>query len=942
MSNYPGKIITNLADAGYSVLFDGTGDQLTAPNNAAFDFGTGDITIECWVYLTGTSGSIINYSNGQASNSNFAWEIYQNSATSIQATILSGATAYIATATFFTNRWVHVAGVRNGNTWNIYINGVAGGSPQNVTGVIVTSPASSTVKISGYNNATGMITGYVSNVRVNKSALYTAAFTPPTQLFPIANTSLLTCQSPTIIDAGTANSGSPFAITVNGDAKVSTFTPFAAYNSYTPELGSASPGMWSLSEMMTQSLTRRSNNYDPYFTYNTLLVHGAGANGAQNNTFLDSSTSNAGSAWPITRNGNVYQGVFTPFSLTGWSTYIDGNVNISNPAGLPTAFAGWGGRTRTFELWLFRENVSAGVNLQTAYAAVAANGRWTITINASNQLDFGWTNSTSTQENIQSVSTIPAGVWTHIALVVDSTSSSNTTIRMFINGAMETFTGKNLSTQTSSFGWQSLFGYADYTYAAPIGYFSNLRWSNNLRYTTSFAPPTANFVNDANTLYLISQDYRFKDNSSNNYDVTTAAGAPKIMPFGPFNVNATTAYKNTTIGGSGYFPGNSSSHLVTTSSSTNFIPPTSTTAFTIECWVYNTGTSSTILYAAIAAENYAYTLGFGSAVGTYNSTQTPWFGFFSGSWSGIRSTTAIPLNAWTHIACVFTGATCYLYQDGVLRASGGPTTWGVTSTSKVRIGCRPDATTDVFTGYISDARVVIGTNLYPSGTTFTPPTAPLSNITNTRLLLNFTNAAVIDNTCTNLIDTVSQGQIGTAQSKFNRGSLYAGNTGSGGFKVLGQGLDVSFGNADFTIEFYIYLPTLGVNLFDTCPNGNSTPTNRILLRVLSDGTLQYATYQAVTILIASSAGAISANRWHHVALCKFNSQTRLFANGIQVGSTYADTLTYPAQFERPIIFANGFNESYGTDSYMDELRITRGYARYRTNFNPQSSRWQDQ
>jgi hypothetical protein len=700
--------------------------------------------------------------------------------------------------------------------------------------------------------------------------------------------------------------------------------------------------MWSLSEMMTQSLTRRSNNYDPYFTYNTLLVHGAGANGAQNNTFLDSSTSNAGSAWPITRNGNVYQGVFTPFSLTGWSTYIDGNVNISNPAGLPTAFAGWGGRTRTFELWLFRENVSAGVNLQTAYAAVAANGRWTITINASNQLDFGWTNSTSTQENIQSVSTIPAGVWTHIALVVDSTSSSNTTIRMFINGAMETFTGKNLSTQTSSFGWQSLFGYADYTYGAPIGYFSNLRWSNNLRYTTSFAPPTANFVNDANTLYLISQDYRFKDYSSNNYDVTTAYGTPKIMPFGPFNVNATTAYKNTTIGGSGYFPGNSSSHLVTTSSSTNFIPPTSTTAFTIECWVYNTGTSSTVLYAAIAAENYAYTLGFGSAVGTYDSTQTPWFGFFSGSWSGIRSTTAIPLNAWTHIACVFTGATCYLYQDGVLRASGGPTTWGVTSTSKVRIGCRPDATTDVFTGYISDARVVIGTNLYPSGTTFTPPTAPLSNITNTKLLLNFTNAAVIDNTCTNLIDTVNQGQIGTAQSKFNRGSLYAGSTGSGGFKVLGQGLDVSFGNADFTIEFYIYLPTLGVNLFDTCPNGNSTPTNRILLRVLSDGTLQYATYQAVTILIASSAGAISANRWHHVALCKFNSQTRLFANGIQVGSTYADTLTYPAQFERPIIFANGFNESYGTDSYMDELRITRGYARYRTNFKPQSSRWQDQ
>lgn len=174
------------------------------------------------------------------------------------------------------------------------------------------------------------------------------------------------------------------------------------------------------------------------------------------------------------------------------------------------------------------------------------------------------------------------------------------------------------------------------------------------------------------------------------------------------------------------------SYVVMTNGSAAINPSTSGTTFTIECWVYTNGTTTTTLYAALASENYGFTLGFGSSVGIYDSTQTPWFGNFTGAWNGIRSTTPVAFRTWTHIACVFTGSTCYIYQNGVLTASGGPTSWGVTGSSKVRIGCRPDAA-DAFTGYIAGARVVIGTNLYPGGTTFAPPTVPLS-ITNTQLL----------------------------------------------------------------------------------------------------------------------------------------------------------------------------------------------------------------
>jgi hypothetical protein len=168
-----------------SMKFDGTGDQIVFPNSSNFDFGTGNFTIECWLYLTGTTGSIINYSNGQSSNSNFAFELYQSSSTGIQFSIFQGTTQYVASSTGFSiNAWNYVAAVRNGNTMTIYVNGTAGGTTATVTGVTMNNPASSTLKVSGYNNATGMITGYVDELRITKGYARTVT-SSPTAAFPI-------------------------------------------------------------------------------------------------------------------------------------------------------------------------------------------------------------------------------------------------------------------------------------------------------------------------------------------------------------------------------------------------------------------------------------------------------------------------------------------------------------------------------------------------------------------------------------------------------------------------------------------------------------------------------------------------------------------------------------------------------------------------------------
>jgi len=105
----------------YSNYFDGLGDWLTIPNNTGFAFGSGAFTVEMWVNISGSSGTVANYSNGQSSNSNFSWELYQVSSTTIQFSVLEGATQYSSSsASFSLNKWNHIACVRNGNTLTIF------------------------------------------------------------------------------------------------------------------------------------------------------------------------------------------------------------------------------------------------------------------------------------------------------------------------------------------------------------------------------------------------------------------------------------------------------------------------------------------------------------------------------------------------------------------------------------------------------------------------------------------------------------------------------------------------------------------------------------------------------------------------------------------------------------------------------------------------------
>jgi len=166
---------------GGSGYFGGSPSYLSFPSNSAMNFGTGDFTVEAWVYPTATPGDGAGPIGGATSNILFAY-----SASAFPGKWAFGrnnvAFDFSSLTDIVLNTWTHLAVSRSSGTIRFFINGALTNSASNSNSYILTGGGNI-----GFNGASSYFTGYMSQIRAVGTAVYTGAFTPPT-LAPISTT----------------------------------------------------------------------------------------------------------------------------------------------------------------------------------------------------------------------------------------------------------------------------------------------------------------------------------------------------------------------------------------------------------------------------------------------------------------------------------------------------------------------------------------------------------------------------------------------------------------------------------------------------------------------------------------------------------------------------------------------------------------------------------
>jgi len=169
--------------------------------------------------------------------------------------------------------------------------------------------------------------------------------------------------------------------------------------------------------------------------------------------------------------------------------------------------------------------------------------------------------------------------------------------------------------------------------------------------------------------------------------------------------------------------------------------------------------------------------------------------------------------------------------------------------------------------------------------------------------------------------------ISTAQSKYGGASALFPSTGTNYIRYTPQAA-LQF-PGDFTIELWVWQS----NYEDRILGSSSSDGNTQVFRLSQSGAGNLSFYLNGTQVFSPTSADLATNTWQHLAICRSGSNTRMFVDGVQKGST---NTTWIDTFRMDVIGQFFFGGSpFGNQfrGHIDDLRITKA-ARYTANFTP--------
>ena len=178
---------------GYAGSFNGSSSYLSVPDSDDFNFGSGDFTIDWWInFNILQNGGIFQQFDAPGSRFTCYYNYNDGGGPNNLITVsinFGGGWVLLFHVNFepTPGQWYHMALVRNINTWNFYVDGVAqvkdlaNGDYSNAL------PDYSNPFIIGQYSSVFWVNGYIDEFRVSKGiARWTSNFIPPTSAYPLA------------------------------------------------------------------------------------------------------------------------------------------------------------------------------------------------------------------------------------------------------------------------------------------------------------------------------------------------------------------------------------------------------------------------------------------------------------------------------------------------------------------------------------------------------------------------------------------------------------------------------------------------------------------------------------------------------------------------------------------------------------------------------------
>lgn len=191
---------------------------------------------------------------------------------------------------------------------------------------------------------------------------------------------------------------------------------------------------------------------------------------------------------------------------------------------------------------------------------------------------------------------------------------------------------------------------------------------------------------------------------------------------------------------------------------------------------------------------------------------------------------------------------------------------------------------------------------------------------NVTFLSHFDGESIIDEKGATITPS---GSVGTSADQVKFGTRSGYFNGVDSRFTVPQNTDYAFGTGDFTVEMWIRPSTIAPTWQGLVGTGPGAAANPYFALNLGSPSIYYSD------TVIATGPAVTVNDWNHVAFVRSNGIITIYTNGV-AGSSIVDntSLTNEAALH---VGASTLNAQH-FNGYMDDLRITKGVARYTENF----------